>query len=442
MKRGWVVPCVLVVGVGLGACGVDQETSKDIDIGIAGAGGAAAGAGGGTTAGTGSTSSSGKGGSAGAAGKSGGAGASGSPATDPCDKHGDGSYCGESIAGGEKGKLYWCESGVALSVATCKDGCVAKPGGAAVCQTDANEPCFNDADGDYCGETIGGKPNTVVTCKGKVSVGVVDCPGGCADKAGGKSYCLSDATEPCFNDPDGTYCGDLIGAANGKGKLYTCAAHATVVVKDCPSGCVDKPGGTDVCQSDANEPCFNDGDGFYCGAAIGGDTASLYHCVGHATAEKTHCDNGCMSQPTGVPDNCAGTGQVSCGMVQWWDVPLTYGPYMSNGWWDTDLAVSSSSKVQLRHDSKLIAHGVYGWGWMPTFIDQTTGKKFRFLHLRPQNQYTTEIGKVYPAGTLVGISGGDTADTGKPTYSTGAHLCVQTVEQWLTVFPKGKDPCN
>jgi hypothetical protein len=182
--------------------------------------------------------------------------------------------------------------------------------------------------------------------------------------------------------------------------------------------------------------------GTYCGAdGMPGSNTVLYDCAtkGHAPAANV-CTKGCKVMPQGVPDYCVGV--LSCSNLQWWNTGLTYGPYMSYGWWDTDLGVSSSTPVQLRHDSKLTKTGVYGWGYMPEFVDLVTGQAFRFLHLRPQHQYATNVGQVYPAGTIVGISGGDTADTGYPTYSTGPHLCVQTINDYRTCFPTGKDPCE
>ena len=62
--------------------------------------------------------------------------------------------------------------------------------------------------------------------------------------------------------------------------------------------------------------------------------------------------------------------------------------------------------------------------------------------LRPQKQLATNVGEVYPAGTIVGYSGGDTADTGLGQYSTGSHLCVQTLGACRSAFPTGKDPCE
>lgn len=135
-------------------------------------------------------------------------------------------------------------------------------------------------------------------------------------------------------------------------------------------------------------------------------------------------------------------GSLSCGHVQWWTTALTYGPNLEYGWWDTDLAVSHDTPVQLRHDSRLYKTGVYGWGYMPEFVDLVTGDKFRFLHLRPQHQLATNVGQVYRAGTVVGYSGGDTKDTGLGQFSTGAHLCVQTITHYRTAFPYSHDACN
>lgn len=193
---------------------------------------------------------------------------------------------------------------------------------------------------------------------------------------------------------------------------------------------------------DASEALRCPAKGTYCGAnGMDGSKSVLYTCSAAdiAPAAKV-CAKGCFAAPPGTPDFC--TGVLSCSSQQWWNTALTYGPYMSYGWWDTDLAVSKDTPVVLRHDSKLYKTGVYGWGYMPEFVDQVTGYKFRYLHLRPQKQLATNVGEVYPAGTIVGYSGGDTADTGLGQYSTGAHLCVQTLEAYRTAFPTGKDPCE
>jgi hypothetical protein len=182
--------------------------------------------------------------------------------------------------------------------------------------------------------------------------------------------------------------------------------------------------------------------GWYCGSdGIRGAPSVLYTCTkaGDAPAA-TGCASGCSFEPSGTPDFCTGT--LACSALQWWNSALTYGPYQDYGWWDTDLAVSHDTPVVLRHDSKLYKTGVYAWGYMPEFVDLVTNEKFRFLHLRPQHQLATNVGQVYAKGTIVGYSGGDTADTGLGTYSTGAHLCVQTLDAYRTVFPTGVDACQ
>ncbi len=124
-------------------------------------------------------------------------------------------------------------------------------------------------------------------------------------------------------------------------------------------------------------------------------------------------------------------------LLAWWHSRITWDHWTSLGWDDTDLAVSSSTAIQLRHASKLVAYGTYAWGYMPTFVDTVTGHKFKFLHLRPQHERATRIGHVYPAGYIVGYSGGDTWDTGGAGrgYSTGPHLCVQTLVGFRKAFP-------
>jgi hypothetical protein len=159
------------------------------------------------------------------------------------------------------------------------------------------------------------------------------------------------------------------------------------------------------------------GDG--CGGSCGG-------CPGGWSCDGAHCQ---------APD------RPVCGELQWWNTYLTYA-HISYGWYDTDLGVRANTRVQLRHTSRLIRTGVYAWGYMPEFVDLTTGLRFRLLHLRPQHQWATDVGREYPAGYVVGLSGGDTRDTGLPQYSTGQHLCVQTLQPYRAVFPAGTDACR
>ncbi len=177
--------------------------------------------------------------------------------------------------------------------------------------------------------------------------------------------------------------------------------------------------------------CGDDGCGGSCGS-----------CSGSASCEGGHC----VSQG------------LSCGSLQWWNSVIGYAYVSSSGWYDTDLLVRANTPVVLRHDSRLDRTGAYAWGYMPEFTDLVTGQRFRLVHLRPQSQYATVVGRVYPAGFTVGISGGDTFDTGycravpgcapvncgagSCVYSTGSHLCVQTIVPYRSVFPSGRDGCR
>jgi hypothetical protein len=161
----------------------------------------------------------------------------------------------------------------------------------------------------------------------------------------------------------------------------------------------------------------------------------------------TWCSNGCGFCPangrcsdtdSSIPCNCTGhcDPQGSCTYIFDWG---TGGP-ATGKWWDTDLSVAEWTPVEVPHDSKLIARGVYAWGYMPTFVDQITNKTFQFLHLHPTDQnghdakYAWAIGTIYPGGTVVGLSGGNSCDTGngslcnppRTQYSSGSHLCVET----------------
>jgi hypothetical protein len=173
-----------------------------------------------------------------------------------------------------------------------------------------------------------------------------------------------------------------------------------------------------------------------------------------------------VPQALGTDDFCASMppppGTVSCGYPQWWNTGYSWSPgyYAIRGTysWDNDIAIAAGTPIQLRHASRLVAEGTYAWGWMPEFVDTVTSQRFALLHLQPSRRMTTAVGTTYPAGTLVGYSGGNTRDTGlcvaipgcgtpdcalaRCVYSTGAHLCVQTQTSYRTAFPMGTETCR
>ncbi len=191
--------------------------------------------------------------------------------------------------------------------------------------------------------------------------------------------------------------------------------------------------------------------GLYDGARTIPDAAQAYditvrcipQCAGRQCGGDS-CGGSCGSCSDGYTcdgSRCQAPDRPSCNELQWWNSYITY-EHISSGWHDTDLGIAAGTRVQLRHTSRLERTGVYGWGYMPEFTDLVTGARFRLLHLKPQNQWATDVGRVYPAGYVVGLSGGNTYDTGYPRYSTGSHLCVQTLRTYRSAFPSGRDACR
>jgi hypothetical protein len=325
--------------------------------------------------------------------------------------------------------LYACNGDMPMVSAMCAAGCIMHGNGADACGCPSG-------DGLYCGQAVGMSSTQLFDCKNGTVTLNAQCVGTCVQKPAGQN-------DTCGTCPQGNglYCGSGIGMSNTT--LYNCNNGVLTVAQECPSACkVNPPGQNDTCGA------CPQGNGAYCGASLGPafDPNKLYDCNNGNVTVTQACPSTCHVSPPGQNDYCQGTGQLLCSAVQWWNVALTYGPYqIGNGgqtWWDTDLAVGNGTPVQLRHDSKLVQAPVEPWGWQPRFVDMSTGKTFQFLHLHPQAQYTTAVGTVYPAGTIVGLSGGGTGDTGYPTYSTGPHLCVETLDTWLATFPKGTDPCH
>ncbi len=272
------------------------------------------------------------------------------------------------------------------------------------------------------------------------------CGNSCVENAVG-------ADDVCATAPSG-----CAGSASGTSSIWTCAADlrsrqrcvsGATQTEACPSGCTTRPLGTDDVCASGSTGCAGSASGTTAIWTCTSDGRARQRCVS-SSIQTEACMYGCTAMPTGVDDVCTampapgGSGSPSCALPQWWNLPYSWSPgyYSVRYGVDSDLRMTAGTGVQLRHASRLLAEGVYGWGWMPEFQDTVTGHRFRFLHLQPSRRLTTSIGTTYPAGTLVGYSGGNTADTGYPTYSTGAHLCVQTQVAYRTAFPMGTDACR
>ena len=385
---------------------------------------------------------------------------------DPCKgaSSGSGAYCGSTLPGGDTAALYTCQNAATASKTPCSMGCQVNAAGIADACKGAADPCgaAPSGDGDYCGnDGLGADPGTLYHCANKKTASATKCPSGCHVAAAGTNDSCNGAADPCSKAPSaGAFCGgDGLGAdAN---TLFQCAGGKTTSSMTCPAGChVAAAGTNDSCNAAGGDPCVGakTGNGPYCGGELpGGDAATLYECTNSATSSSSKCPSGCTIAPAGQSDYCSGgSGSgVSCGAPQWWTASPSYyyalTTHFANTatYWDADFGQYVNAPIQLRHDSKLLGFDPGSCcGYVPTFQDQKTGEIFRFLHLHPQNKNATNVGQVYPAGFIVGISGGNTYDTGlgkscgSHPCSTGAHLCVETKSAFTTAFPPGKEPCH
>ncbi|MDP3278070.1 MAG: M23 family metallopeptidase [Deltaproteobacteria bacterium] len=219
---------------------------------------------------------------------------------DPCAQRPDGSHCDGML-------VRTCVMGRTVIAMPCDNGCIDR-GAMSVCASNQVEPCFDDPDGEYCGSTIGATARTgdLYRCRGMRTERIDACADGCIDRPGGTDVCASDMVEPCFNDPDGTYCGGSIGATTRVNDVYTCRGRRTAMIEACAMGC-EGSAGSARCRTSTVDPCSRAtiGDGLYCGASLMlGDANTLYDCRARVTRTATRCDHGCAVRPPGMPDAC------------------------------------------------------------------------------------------------------------------------------------------
>jgi hypothetical protein len=172
--------------------------------------------------------------------------------------------------------------------------------------------------------------------------------------------------------------------------------------------------------------------------------------------------------------------------ISWWTRAHTYEFATCTVEWDNDLSVSAGSTIVLPHDSMYLGESSSysfqscggAWGYGPTFHDMVSNVNFHFNHLKPGWKTFANVaaGTVIKAGSFVGVSGGDTCETGycncnlnccnggtscplegggnswcASTHSTGQHLCVVVgTNNMASVFGAGavptcavsNDPCS
>ena len=124
--------------------------------------------------------------------------------------------------------------------------------------------------------------------------------------------------------------------------------------------------------------------------------------------------------------------------IRWWAWKTTYFySACSSTMTDNDVGtIGAGNTIILPHDSEYLGDASStnfavsaAWGLSPVFLDKITSKKFHFNHLKPGwNEFdaTADVGKVFKAGTFVGVSGGDTCETGyacSGKYGAGSYAC-------------------
>ena len=224
---------------------------------------------------------------------------------------GDGLYCGGSV-GADSGTLYDCVGGDLGVVEVCATGCVTNPPGTPDGCAEAAGSCPS-GDGAYCGAGVGGDPATLYQCAGGQLSVIEACTNGCLQMPPGTPDACADPG-PATSCPsgNGAYCGGAVGA--DPDTLYQCTNGDLSVLEACTNGCLQMAAGTsDTCASPpSGGPCPS-GDGAYCGGTLGLDSDTLYWCANGDASPLQTCDEGCMTNPPGTPDTCAGGGGAGGG---------------------------------------------------------------------------------------------------------------------------------
>jgi len=192
----------------------------------------------------------------------------------------------------------------------CDDSCHACNGGGG-CYSTCEPRCLS-GDGLYCGGSVGLDANTLYDCRGGTYTVSEACSNGCAPQAANTPDRCADApaTGSC-PDGDGTYCGGAVGRDGNT--LYTCHQGAFDVSRTCADGCRQNSGPHDDCAPPPTTGSCPSGNGLYCGQTLGLDSNKLYDCNNGDSTVRESCANGCTVAPAGQADYCAsGGGGGSC----------------------------------------------------------------------------------------------------------------------------------
>jgi hypothetical protein len=162
---------------------------------------------------------------------------------------GNGVYCGRPV-GLDPNLLYQCTNGVFNAIETCQNGCKEMPDGTAdVCETAPPATCPN-GDGVYCGATVGRDPNTLYQCRQGSYSELESCAYGCSPQAAGTADTCASPPPSC-PEGDGLYCGDAVG--QDARSLYQCTRGTNTPVQSCTEVC-ETLDGDDACGTGRPDP--------------------------------------------------------------------------------------------------------------------------------------------------------------------------------------------
>jgi len=223
--------------------------------------------------------------------------------------HGDGDYCGGPV-GLDPSVLYTCSGGTFAVKESCPGGCQVAPAGSPDACKYVPTVC-PEGDGTYCGDALGMTSTWLYACADGVITALEACQGGCQDGAGATDACQIPATEDTCPDGNGLYCGSALGLSPDK--LYNCQNGTNLVVQVCgEDGCVvAPPGQADYCAEPVLGSCPS-GNGLYCGATLGLSANKLYSCQDGDSSVMEDCADGCVIAPAGQADYCAEAPAASC----------------------------------------------------------------------------------------------------------------------------------
>jgi len=187
---------------------------------------------------------------------------------------------------------------------------------------------------------------------------------------------------------------------------------------------------------------------------------------------------GTYSLPASIGTYCIPVPPGRPAPIRWWSYKPSYSyATCTKTMIDNDVgAIGAGNTIVLPHEAEYLGDASNtcftcpggAWGLSPVFYDRVTGKKFHFNHLKPgwnTLDPRTDVGKTFKAGSFVGVSGGDTCETGyrctgshgagsypcNGSYtcqkedgtwanatqqnSTGAHFCVVSPDAMAIDFP-------